>query len=281
MDSLGVLPFKDCFWSNSSVQPGCASNVSICQEPNADLQTLVSRLSGGPLAPADRIGYLNLENINQTIRSDGIILKADTPARTMDLAFFLGFKSGPTLLNLTSTSSSHRIQDGQMNPTFKWHYIVAADTLQEITIMPSDLGEVDNGNTFFVFDYYQKPTQLSRFQASSPLVIPALEPNRLVVSFKYYVVFQASNSYSLIGERNKFALASGQRFTSITKSTENGVTTTTVSFSGAPKEQVSIEMLHTPTTRIESYTCLITGTSSSLTCTESSTSNSCSCGSKR
>jgi len=276
-DALGIYPFKDCFWSNGTTQPGCAAPV--CQETNPVLQTLVSLLSTGPMAPSDKIGYLSLVNLMQTISADGLILKPDRPARAMDLTFALGFQSNPGLLNLTSTFSSHTIQDGQTNPTLNWHYIFAADTLQVINIGPKDLGELDNG-TYFVYDYFQKPTVLSRFQANTPLVIPALVPKGMEIDFKYYIVFQAFDTYSLIGERNKFAVASNQRFNSITKSTQNGNTITTITIAGSSNEQVTLEMLYPSSRQIESYTCTIgSSQTSSLICTESSTSHSCTCNS--
>jgi len=275
-DALGVFPFKDCFWSNNSEQTGCLSKV--CQEPNALLETIVSILSAGPVAPADKIGFVSIANIMQTTRTDGLLLKPDIPAKTMDLVFSLGFQDKPTLLNLTSTYSNHIIQDGQTNPSFNWHYILAADTLDDITITPADLGEKDDGN-LFVFDYFQNPTVLSRFGDSTPLVIPALVPSGDTYSFKYYVVFQASSSsYSLVGERNKFAVASKHRFSSISKTTQNGNTITTIKLTGESGEQVTIEMLHSTSRKIESYSCKIgaSGTST-LTCTENSISNSCAC----
>jgi len=273
-DSLGVFPFKDCFWSNSSVQKGCSS--SVCQEPNADLETLVSLLSAGPVAPADRIGYLSTVNLMQTTRTDGVLLKPDAPARTMDLAFSLGFKGTPTLLNLTSASSSHTLQDGQTNPPFTWHYILAGDTLQQITITPSDLGEKDDG-FLYVFDYFQKPLMLSHFSETSPLVIPALRPSGDTVSFKYYVVFRATKSYSMIGEHGKYAVASGQRIFSMSQTSAAGRTTSNWSFYGAANEEVVFDLLHTPSGKIESVTCHVTSISSTLVCIETQTALSCNC----
>jgi len=272
LDSLGIFPFKDCFWSNGTSQPGCAQPV--CQEANPVLQTLVSLLSAGPVAPSDKIGYLSLENIMQTTRADGLLLKPDVPARTMDWTFSQGFLSRPTLLNLTSTYSNHILQTAKTNTSVNWYYIFAADTLQQIQLDPSTLGETD-GN-YYVFDYFQTPTGLSKFSSLNPLVIPALHPTGNTVSFKYYVVFQAMGNYTLIGERHKFAGASKQRFNSITQTTENETTMTTISFSGAESEKVMIEMLHTPSMQIEAYTCTA-GSTSKLVCSETTTAHSCKC----
>jgi hypothetical protein len=275
-NSLGVYPFKDCFWSNSSIQYGCNSNASSCQEPNPLLHTLVAALSAGPVAPSDKMGYPNLKILMQATRADGVLLKPDIPARTMDLAFSMGFKFGPTLYNLTSTYSSHIIQDNVNNPTFKWHYILAADTLQAINITPTDLGESpDNPNLYF-YDYFRRPTVLIPFNQNSPLMIPALYPTgpKSTVSYRYYVVFQVSNSYSLVGER-KFAVASKQRFKSITKSTQGNTTITTMLIEGH-NEPDYIQMFHTPSQTLETYYCYLYGLTK-FVCTENETTHSCLC----
>jgi hypothetical protein len=274
-DALGVFPFKDCFFSNGSVQSGCVQ--STCQEPNPVLQTLVALLSAGPVGPADKIGYLSTENLWQTTRGDGVLLKPDRPGRTMDKVFSLGFDLTPTLWNLTATYSQHVVQDGNNNPSLRWHYILASDTLTEITLIPSDLGEGANGN-YFYFDYFETPTVLNRFSASTPLVIPALTPKGDTVSSKYYVTFQSLDTYTLIGERNKFAVASYQRFSKFTTSTSNGSTMTSITLTGTSQEQVKVEMLHPSSRSVESYTCTIPASgTSTISCTESSTTHSCTC----
>jgi len=220
------------------------------------------------------MGYPNLKILMQATRADGVLLKPDIPARTMDLAFSMGFKFGPTLYNLTSTYSSHIIQDNVNNPTFKWHYILAADTLQAINITPTDLGESpDNPNLYF-YDYFQ-PTVLNRFNQNSPLMIPPLYPTGSTVSFRYYVVFQLTNTYSLVGERSKFAVASKQRFKSITKSTQNNTTVTTMIIDGA-FEVVTVEVFHTASQTLETYICYVYQ-ESKLVCTETPTTHYCFC----
>lgn len=53
-DAIGLAPFKDVFWStsNQSGQPNAF-------EPNAELESLVSTLSTGPVGPGDKIGLVN------------------------------------------------------------------------------------------------------------------------------------------------------------------------------------------------------------------------------
>jgi len=244
-------------------------------EPNALLETVVSVLSAGPVAPADKIGFLSIDNIMQTCRSDGVLLKPDGPARTMDLVFSEGFKSSPTLWSLVSASSEHTVQNGN-SVKLNWHYILAANTQHQFTITPADLGETDTGN-MFVYDYFQQPPVLVRFGNDYPLVIPALNPNGDTVTFRYFVVFQATNSYSLVGEKNKFVVASKQRFGDITQQTTSGQTVTQVAVFGEKGEMVQVTMLHTPTRTLENYSCTISANGSSYLKCIDDTSHTCSC----
>jgi hypothetical protein len=274
-DSLGVFPFKDCFWSNSTEQPNCGTE-KVCVEPNALLETLVSAISAGPVAPADRIGSLNADNLMQTCRSDGILLKPDGPARTMDLVFSEGFKATPTIWSLVSATSSHTL----IYPTkftFNWHYILAANTQHQFTITPADLGEPDNFDfEYFAFDYFAKPLTLVKFGKNNPLIINALNPNGDTVTFKYFVVFPATYGYTLVGELNKFAVASNQRFGDITQEDYDDKTTTTRPIYGEISEVVQVTMLLQG--KLETHSCPIQSSGTTLlTCTQTYFQHGCDC----
>jgi hypothetical protein len=81
--SIGLLPFKDDFWSEID-QPGNHWNA---KEADPELQTLVSSLIAGPVGPADGIGMLNRTRVMQTCREDGILLKPHGPAMNLDSTF--------------------------------------------------------------------------------------------------------------------------------------------------------------------------------------------------
>jgi len=269
--ALGVFPFKDCFWSSNQTQTGCVQKV--CIEPNAVLETISSLLSTGPVGPADKIGFLDKGNLMQTCRSDGVLLKPDIPAITMDLVFSTGFKTQPTLYNLSHTYSRRTIKASSGDNEVSWHYILAADTGIDFTIGVEDIG-ASASDQFFVFDYFMQPTSLKMFNKENPLMIEALHPDGNTVSFKYYVIVPSLGGYTVIGERNKFAVASSQRFGPISKTTQ----TTTVSVLGAPKEKVTVEVLHESTKMVESYDCVIALSGTALlSCVDDSTSHKCTC----
>jgi len=267
--ALGVFPFKDCFWSSNQTQTGCVAKV--CVEPNAVLETLSALLSTGPVGPADKIGFLDKGNLMQTCRSDGILLKPDIPAITMDLVFSTGFKTQPTLYNLSHTFSKHTVKDSSADNLAVWHYILAADTGIDFTITVQDIGASVSDN-FFVFDYFMQPTSLKPFNKANPLMIGALHPNGTTVDFKYYVIVPSLGGYTLIGERNKFTVASN-RFGPISKTSS----TTAVTVFGSQREKVTVEVLHEPSQMVESYDCVLGSEGTTLlSCVDAST-HSCTC----
>merc|ERR1719336_1063093 len=55
--AVGIAPSKDNYWS-TAVQPDSKYG-NKTTEPRSRLQSAVSTLTGGPVAPSDRIGYSN------------------------------------------------------------------------------------------------------------------------------------------------------------------------------------------------------------------------------
>jgi len=279
--AVGAFPFKDCFWSNNETQTGCVQKN--CVEPNALLETLSSALTAGPVAPADKIGFLHIENLMQTRQADGILLKADAPAKTMDLVFSNGFATKPNLDNLSISSSRHAFHVDQQSIQGTWYYILAADTERAYTITPKDVGEPMG--SFLVYDYFGESVKLSAFDSKNPLVIPALlNPKSDKVTFKYYIVVPLVDvpdkklPYTLIGESKKFLVASSQRIGDITLNFDTQFVMKVI-IKGAPDEQVHLQARHEASQIILSVVCPLNkqGTAT-LTCVESSMQpGSCTC----
>jgi len=81
--SIGLLPFKDDFWSESDNY----ANPWNSREADPELQTVVSSLIAGPVGPADGLGNLNKTRIMRTCRQDGTLLKPHGPAMNLDSTF--------------------------------------------------------------------------------------------------------------------------------------------------------------------------------------------------
>eukprot|EP00041_Stephanoeca_diplocostata_P028325 m.800507 g.800507 ORF g.800507 m.800507 type:complete len:823 (-) comp23355_c0_seq15:151-2619(-) len=87
--ALGILPFKDDFWSETTE----AGNKWKSQEADPELQTLVSALMAGPIGPSDRIGGMNISRVMQTCRRDGVLLKPLAPAVNLDSTYAHALKN--------------------------------------------------------------------------------------------------------------------------------------------------------------------------------------------
>ena len=81
---LGILPFKDGFYSSNLPQVG---GQTVGPENDPDREALMATLSGAMVGPMDGIGLLNATRTMQSCRSDGVILKPDVPVTTDDWCF--------------------------------------------------------------------------------------------------------------------------------------------------------------------------------------------------
>eukprot|EP01047_Picozoa_sp_COSAG01_P027782 COSAG01_NODE_1845_length_9070_cov_16.651806_1_plen_809_part_00 len=83
--SIGLLPFKDDFWSTTFEPANHWGAAALEVDP--ELQTLVSALLAGPVGPADAIGSLNRSRVMRSCRADGVLLKPHAPAMNLDSTF--------------------------------------------------------------------------------------------------------------------------------------------------------------------------------------------------
>ncbi|MEX2682812.1 MAG: hypothetical protein Q6373_014575 [Candidatus Sigynarchaeota archaeon] len=103
-NAVGIWPHKDTFFSSGK------KVYWFYQEKRPEMECLSAALSGGPVAPGDKIGNENVELIMKTCRSDGLLLKPDKPATPVDLMFKQHAK-----YYITSTFSK--------KTSYTWHYI--------------------------------------------------------------------------------------------------------------------------------------------------------------
>jgi len=82
--ALGILPFKDGFYSSTAKQVG---GQTVGPETHPDREALMSVLSTAMVAPMDGIHLLNATRVNATCRADGIVLKPDRPVFPADTCF--------------------------------------------------------------------------------------------------------------------------------------------------------------------------------------------------
>ena len=83
--ALGLLPFKDGFYSSNHPQIG---GQTVGPETNPDREALMATLSCAMVGPMDGIYLLNKTRIMTTCMADGVILKPDVPVHTADSCFY-------------------------------------------------------------------------------------------------------------------------------------------------------------------------------------------------
>jgi len=246
--ALGVFPFKDDFFSNNQTQTNC-SGYPNCQEPYSWLKALVSTLSTGPVAPSDKIGYLDLQNLMQTCRSDGLLIKPDVPATTMDIVFQAGFSmpKGPQLQHLIHTCNNHSATFNGKITAITWHYILAANLDIAFKIGLEEIGE-EVDSSLVVFEYFSGASTFTTLNSSKPLLIPALPYSHTTVNYRYYIIaprfIPDHLGYTLLGETDKYVVASKQRIKSILLDSSSSKSVLTVTLIGSESEIVNLEVLH-------------------------------------
>eukprot|EP01116_Phalansterium_solitarium_P018896 TRINITY_DN5142_c0_g1_i3.p1 TRINITY_DN5142_c0_g1~~TRINITY_DN5142_c0_g1_i3.p1 ORF type:complete len:741 (-),score=235.75 TRINITY_DN5142_c0_g1_i3:178-2400(-) len=248
--SLGLMPFKDDFWTTSN-QPNCPSSFAQCVEPNPVLQALVATLTAGPVGFSDAIGHTDTELVMRTSRADGLLLKADKPATPVDKVLLqFDFSSEPQLYEAWSSTTT-------LSGT-TWTYVLGADLPTDVTLTPGDLG-LPSGGSFVAWDFFANTT--APFDAGHPLVLKAAKQS-VPVDFSYYTISPVlSNGWTIIGELSKFITVSPGRVSAAGTIT-NGVS---ISILAASKEVTTWGLLNANNVFV-SMSC--TG-STTITCTSS------------
>jgi len=82
--ALGILPFKDGFYSSNVKQLG---GQTVGPELHPDREALMATLSCAMVGPMDGIELLNKSRVMASCRSDGLVLKPDAPLTTSESCF--------------------------------------------------------------------------------------------------------------------------------------------------------------------------------------------------
>ncbi|CAK9061196.1 unnamed protein product [Durusdinium trenchii] len=85
--AIGILPFKDGFYSSNLPQTG---GQIVGPEIRPNRATLMAALSGAMVGPMDGIHLLNASRVMSTCRADGRVLKPDRPVMPLESCFSKG-----------------------------------------------------------------------------------------------------------------------------------------------------------------------------------------------
>lgn len=254
------MPFKDTFLSNASQVPPTHANTGKgsggyqgFKEAAPGLHAASSLLSCGPVSPSDGVGGENVGLLMSLCNSDGLLLKPDKPARSIDAqwtSMLPNAAKGPpgTLWSTHATVSN-----------LTWGYILVAETTSNWTASASILGLP--GKTSGIT--WTRPKSQSEgvdastltteaFDDSHPLKIPTTTPNfdssvadGATTPKPYgeqiwellYTAPTLPNGMILLGEVGKMVPISTMRFVSIDATVTDRTKLTMV---GAPSEVVEI-----------------------------------------
>ncbi len=184
--AAGLWPFKDNFQSSSGQR-------TIRNEKWPYEEALISLLSAGPVGPGDKIGAADVELLMKTCRQDGVLLKPDRPATPIDLMFLDSKKPW-----IVTTESDHEAG--------RTVYLAAFNLwparMKDPSIALSDLGIEDER---IIYNHKEKDLLLG----SDRIDFGKMKRNEA----NYYVLVPIlENGMALLGETDKFACLSGERF---------------------------------------------------------------------
>jgi hypothetical protein len=185
------------------VQPDNPYNAS---EPSPGLNAAIATLSTGPVYPADKIGYTDVALLARSHRSDGLILKPDRPAFSLDISYLyraFGAGSGPDARQLTSTYTA-------LSGSY-YHVVLVAEEGHNYTLPLSEL-HAGTDRTYLTYHYHNGSLSLPKvsvLSSSSPL---PLAPSAFRASFTlHYASPVLSNGLVLLGETSKWVPVSKGR----------------------------------------------------------------------
>jgi len=216
--SLGLAPFKDDFWS-SEIQTGNTYDGGTVKEPNFELQTIVAALSRGGVGPADKIGCLNRDLVMKTCRADGLILKPDRPAMTIERCFKPDYPKGEIWDTSTTIGAS------------AWRFLLVADQTNPYQLTASDIGV---NSPHAMLEIMSGKHRL--IDKNETLSVGGTEPPRVgATQLQYFIIApQNADGTAFFGESNKFISISPQRFESIENDGKK------IGINGAPGEIVEL-----------------------------------------
>lgn len=233
--ALGLLPFKDNFWSS---------------EEHGEAEALVSILSAGMVGSGDAIGDMDRELLLRTCRADGLLLKPDRPATPVDAMFLEHTRP------YTVTTGSHHDALGETRYIAALHlaaehperepmdavYAMATydgKDLDDLFVYPdavtdwevdlaADLGVADGRHVLLD---WRAGVAAEVFEGFAVPELPHL------YDFAYFVLAPVQdNGMALLGEAAKYVTLADKRFTEITV-LEDGFALT---LSGVPGESVEV-----------------------------------------
>jgi hypothetical protein len=216
--AIGILPFKDGFYSSTNKQVG---GQCVGPEKNPDREAIMATLSCAMVGPMDGINLLNASRTMTTCRKDGTVLKPDKPVSTSDECFG-GTIDDPVCLVYHTYSDLKGSSGGRVHYYFNNDATKNALTPAQVYIAPAD------ADKYVVYNWYSG--KAAKLNATN--TISAGYEGHI-----YAVVAPVSGEYAFVGEVDKYVTAACIRFTSMSSNASNGLT---VQVAGVAGETVKV-----------------------------------------
>ena len=190
--AIGILPFKDGFYSSNNKQVGGQTQGP---EKDPDRETLMATLSCAMVGPMDGIFLLNKTRIMTTCMADGTVLKPDAPVHTSDSCFLSAKGDGCYVYHAESAVSGY----GTV------HYAFNNEGGAPLTPRDTHLAAADVGK-YVVRNWYTGAVAV--LAASTPLAAGYEGHN-------YASISPIVNGWVFFGEVGKYVVAAAKRFPSV------------------------------------------------------------------
>lgn len=195
--SIGILPFKDGFYSSNL--PQCGGQV-VGPEMHPNRAALMAALSGAMVGPMDGIHLMNASRVMSTCRSDGLLLKPDKPLAPFESCFATGVDPATCFNYITYSDIS-----GQGRAFYVFMNEPSGLSLRDI--IPSGA----TAQEYVVYNWYTESVAWlsSRTPDDEIEVAPGYEGHA------YALAAPLVNGWALLGERRKLVPTSSLRFLSL------------------------------------------------------------------
>ncbi|CAE7614562.1 unnamed protein product [Symbiodinium natans] len=200
--AIGILPFKDGFYSSNLPQVG---GQVVGPETAPNRAALMAVLSGASVGPMDGIYLLNATRVMSTCRADGKVLKPDRPVMPLESCFDAGVD--PAGCHNYFTYSELSGYGSAVRP-FKIFYLFMDQPglLHVRDVMRTGLEERD----YVVYDWYSG--KLTWLDAATPSSVFSVLGGYEGHSYALLVPLIYGSGWALIGERAKLVPTSSLRF---------------------------------------------------------------------
>jgi hypothetical protein len=202
--AVGILPWTDVFKSTDHDS------------------VLISALSTGLFGASDAIGAADIASLKRAIRSDGVIIKPDTPLVLLDRSIVDEARK----TSAATIATSYTQQAGG-----RFSYVFAFTDTANVTasFTPSELGYT---GSVYVYDVNHDSGSVSNATQATTAALAT------TTSTAYYVIAPiGSSGLALLGERGKLAAAGKKRISTFT---DDGAITATVQF-GAGEGPITLQ----------------------------------------